>query len=253
MVDVIVKRVALISIAMILLSMLFSFDVDCSNSPDIGAIRVRFHPFPYLNDPHGISYNSRGRLGELSAYVLRIYATKQMEMFAKLKLKRDNPPPGLEQIGTTFIPVPEEYGTAIVKEAKTLFNEPARDQVIALFAKGGRLEVIIPGSTVPPYIDIPAPTGTYYFEYSLLFLDAKNPKNTKVHPNYPSRSSNDSSVLWGPAKATVKSGMAANIDFRPTHNINFYHYPDFREGYFESTPGFWDWIEFLFWAGEVSR
>jgi hypothetical protein len=220
---------------------------------DTGIIRVKFQPFPYYPDPNGISYNSFGKLGDLSAYVLRIYTDSEMQQFIKTAKSSEKWFGAGKIDGVTYGPDSSTYGDIAVGTAKALMESPRRESTLNFFNKGGRIEIYVFTDRLPPYIDIPAPIGMYYIEYSLLFLDAKNPKHSKVHPNYPHQSRLDSSTLWGPPKVQVRPGLIAHIDFRPMHNINFYQYPHPKKGYFENSEGFWDWIKFLLWAGEIQK
>ena len=249
----IIKRTSLIKVITVLIFFLivdFSFQItNAQNLPsNSGIIRVRFAPFPYVSDPYGGDFRSYGRLQEVSAYVLRVYPDSAM------KVIRSTVEWSEELFGTgvidkvNFIRTTKDYGKILVQTAKGLLKPSLCDDIQDLFSRGGPLAIFVDAGNLPPYIDIPAPAGIYYIEYSLFFNNAKNPKNRKVHPNYPSRSGTDNSLRWGPPRIIVYSKQMANIEFQSTNNINFYEYPD--KGTWEDSRAFWDFIKYLLWSGE---
>jgi hypothetical protein len=217
-----------------------------------GIIRVTFHDFPYVEDPAGMDCGSYEQLGELSAYVLRVFPNNVIKgeyghgywsykkgegIFADLK--------------PTFLTRHEYY---LVEGAGDLFEESKCKKVLECLGQGRCASIWVDCTHLPRYIDIPVPLGTYYIEYSLLFLKSNIYRSRKIHPNYPGRHAscvglND--VCWGPPKVVVKQGYISSTDFLPSKNINFYNYPDPKEGGWQNSQATWDWLDYLAWTGDL--
>ena len=233
-----------------------SMEVTYSDNPatDGNLIRVKFKPFPYATDPYvWYSYN---KLKDVSGYVLRVYPENGMDVIRdSIKACKELKLLCGDQPGITFIRDDEKSpGHVLVKEAKQLLKPTFRTTIENdFFSKGRPLFIIVDAKNLPQFVDIPTLPGTYYIEYSLIFLNVRHPRKKFYHPNYNYSNETYSEeaymrIRWGPPKAVVLSGKIANIQFEPSHSMDSHAASDPIKENWELSPHFWAWIKYLLWA-----
>lgn len=212
-------------------------------------IRVRCHPFPYVQDPGGYDLGSYEQLGEVSAYVIRVYPGPLINETITKRKKLSEAFPGIPAFLHS-----RGYASVGVRTPKQLLDPRNIDNLLEGFGDNKPLEIVIFGEQLPEYVDIPVPHGTYYLEYSLIFLNAKKSNHKRVHPNYPGRHASLKGlhdVCWGSPKILIDRNVIAEVDFFPSMNINFGNYPALpTEGSWEGSQTFREWLDYLEWTGE---
>ncbi len=102
------------TILLLTISSISILNVQTNPNYSRSMIRVTFKSFPYLDDPAGISYNSYGQLGDLSAYVLRIYAKAALNPYISA-MEQSEKMLGVGNIsGVTVLPDSKIFGKILV-------------------------------------------------------------------------------------------------------------------------------------------
>ncbi len=208
-----------------------------------GVIRVKLHPFTYTADPNGIAIFSYQSLGNLSLYKVRVFP----EPFLKAEFDAIKSTENLVKLGFARPIVGRDAEARKVAMSKitraTLLTDGENKQTVLNYLKESHpLFASIDASLT--HVDIPAPAGTYYFDYSLYFPLARNDRFRNLHMNYP----NPRADKWGPAKVKVISGNIAEIELKPTRDANGYKYDD--EDFANGSQAYREFVDYLLKTGQ---
>lgn len=210
-----------------------------------GTIRITFRDWPYF--PVEGDWRSMYVLGEIQEYVVHVYSDgfikRKLSAF-KLSIKEFGEPGHVISLKEK-----DNLGGMTTNEARAIFTPENHDNAIALFNSVGGLRIIIT-SPRPPYFDVPVPSGKYFLSYALGFPRTRTDRWRFVCPLYSDKSTAvDVERRWGPPSVYVGEDQIATIEFVPTPNgLGVMNSADFD---WENSPTFWEYIDFLNWAGEI--
>jgi len=212
---------------------------------ETGLIRINFKDFRYNPGPYEVA--SIERLGECHAYYVYVYSSE----FIKGRYETNQESIRITgKSGNIAVIDNEKKGSITTHTARKLLEPYISNQILSLFNIGGRLEVVIRNSPLPPYIDIPVPSGKYHLAYAVRFMDAKPDFYEFLSPSYGYKPCAHKNI-WGPSSVEVYSNNVTEIVFSPEYRCSSPCEYSLLTMHWENQSVFWDYINYLDWAGEI--
>lgn len=197
----------IISLGIFLFAKENAFSQQASNEgKELGRISLLIHDFEYTSfgeDPEGISWSSRNKLGEPQGFIVRIFPTNAE--FKKIQRERIE----------TEASLPSEY-KQMLKGPGVFFRPKNFEELLEWLQKGWALDLAVKPAAINEIIIFEVPAGEYFFDYAVEF---ENRMGIDIlFPSVRTMRENDRNLpLWGPLKVTVSNGETVEVDIRPTY------------------------------------
>lgn len=184
-----------------------------------GFINLKFAPYDYVKDPHGIDCRSYGMLGPV--YIIIIYPAKVLNTVYK------------GRIGNSF-PQLVRSGQITISSPKQLVSLKTKNGIIDWLAKGKDLRVNFINANTRNTYKFPLPNGVYYIQYLLEFkktrLDSLKTWQGIAGPSYTKDDFGEyyESASWGKNKVVIENNTV-DVLFKSHYSlgmngVNFTNY-----------------------------